>query len=225
MFENGKHWSVFGLLLACSLALLGFFGAWNQFAMRITGSGTNASPSTSMELYRVNLRYQMPAKRVGEPSKLLQWELDVPRAYVFDENGANGTVFESDRSAETQYGVVFHMRADETLTKFVPDTLSKQGGNGVRDVLLGLGNYPSSLANKKIVFGDLCVVVDKRPSDCTSRDYRCSIDFQLDGWVVRANVTQDLFKRPDEACAMGKRFLQQFTITRDDARALRDETP
>jgi hypothetical protein len=225
MFENGKHWSVFGLLLACSLALLGFFGAWNQFAMRITGSGTNASPSTSMELYRVNLRYQIPAKRIGETSKLLQWELDVPRAYVFDENGRNGTVFESDRSAETQYAVVFHIRADETLTKFAPDTLSKQGGNGVRDILLVLGNYPSSLADKKIVLGNLCVVVDARPSDCTSRDYRCSIDFQLDEWVVRANVTQDLFKRPDEACSMGKRFLQQFTITRDDARALRDETP
>jgi hypothetical protein len=225
MFGNGKRWSGFGLLLACSLGLLGFFGAWNKLAMRITRTGTNVSPSTSMDLYRVNLRYQMRIKQSNGEPELLTWELDIPRAYVFDENGTNGTAFDPARGAETEYGVVFRLRADETLTKFVPDTLSKQGGNGVRDILLGLGNYPSSLADKKIVFGDMCVVVDERPSDCTSRDYRCSISFQLDGWVVSANVTHDLFMRPVEACAMGKRFLQQYSIKRDDARALRGETP
>jgi hypothetical protein len=231
MTTRGKRWSVIGLLLACSVivaafaAFQGFFESWNQLAMRISRSGTNVSPSTSMELYKVNLRYQMPTKQAGETPKELQWELDVPRAYVFDENGTNGTTFESDRDSETGYGLTLRIRADESLTKFTPDTLSKQGGNGVRDTLFVFGNYPSSLSDKKIVLGDLCIRVDRGPSFCTSRDYRCSIDFQLDGWVVRAHVTKDLYQRPEEACAMGKRFLQQYTIKRDDARILASETP
>jgi hypothetical protein len=226
-----KRWSVIGILLACSViiaafaAFQGFFESWNQLAMRISRSGTNVSPSTSMDIYKVNLRYQMPAQQAGETSKLLQWELDVPRAYVFDENGENGDAYVPGRGAETQYALTLSIRADETLTKFTPDALSKQGGNGVRDFLLVFGNYPSSLSDKKIVLGDLCVRVDRGPSFCTSRDYRCSIDFQLDGWVVRAHVTKDLYQRPEEACAMGKRFLQQYTMKRDDAHILASETP
>jgi hypothetical protein len=231
MAMRGKRWSVIGLLLACGVivaafaAFQGFFESWNQLAMRISRSGTNVSSSTSMELYKVNLRYQMPAQQAGETSKLLQWELDLPRAYVFDENGTNGNVYVPGRGAETQYALTLSIRADETLTKFTLDTLSKQGGNGERDFLLVFGNSPSSLKTRPTVASDLCLVVDKKPSDCTSRDYRCSIDFQLEGWVVRANLTQDLFKRPEEACAMGKRFLQQYIIKRDDARILASETP
>jgi hypothetical protein len=225
MFGNGKRWSVFGLLLACSLALLGFFGAWNQFAMRITGSGTNASPSTSMELYRVNLRYQMPAKRVGEPSKLLQWELDVPRAYVFDENGRNGEAYIPGRGAETQYAIVLRILADSTLTKFAPDTITNSKSDGVRDFILFLGNSPSSLKTRYIVKNDLCTSKDITISPCTERDYRCSVRFQVDGWVISGAVTRDLFQRPEQTCSMAKKFLNQYTIKRDDAQALLGDAP
>lgn len=213
------------VLAGAAYGLNRLYLSWNRLSMNMTMSGSNISPSKSMEPYKVSLRYQLPEPKVGESPSLLQWELDVPRAYLLDENGTNGSVYVPGRGADTQYALTLRIRADESLTKFTPDTLSAEGRNGVRDTLLIFSNFPSSLNDNHIVEGDLCVRQADQLTGCTAQDYRCPIDFQVDGWVVRAQVTKDLYLRPLDTCSMGKRFLNQFTIKRDNARILTGAVP
>ncbi|HEY5364123.1 MAG TPA: hypothetical protein VIJ49_07980, partial [Aestuariivirga sp.] len=208
--------------------------SWSHFTSQITmhyGSGSNVSPSTSMELYEINLRRMQVDTDRKETGRILEWKLAVPRAFLIDEIGKNGTPYTEKNSDATAYGVDLAMQASEDLKSFVPKTLVTEKGKIPRDIIIGFSNNLTDSKGTSIGFiveNDLCVRAEDEQQEaaklhehgysgwCHDEDYRCLISAQLDGWGIGFNVTKDLYSRPLEACAMTKDFLNKYTIKRDD---------
>lgn len=207
-------------------------GRWSQLSMSLSRSGSNVSPSTSMELYEINLR-RMEVDAAGkETGRVLEWKLAVPRAFLLDENGKNGISYSKIDYRATSYSFSLAMQVSEDLKDFTPRTLIKSKGKLPRDILISASNtYGEILGSSTgfVVAYDLCVREHERglaaakfglkmfSPNCYEQDYRCSINAQIDGWGIGTTVTKDLYSEPDKSCAIMKSFLNKFTVNRDVA--------
>lgn len=238
-----RYKQAISVVLLAIVGLGGYYlaGRWSQLSMSLSRSGSNVSPSTSMELYEINLRRMEVDAGDKETGRVLEWKLAVPRAFLLDENGENGIVYKTTNGSETQYSFKLAMQVSEDLKEFTPRTQIKAKGKLPRDILIGSTNASSSLTGSStgfVVAYDLCVRqsdekkiaadygLKKFDVNCYDQDYRCSVSSQIDGWGVSATVTKDLYNLPQETCRITKSFLNLYTVKRDiDPSKLKVTTP
>lgn len=215
---------------SCVLALL-LVGAYfwvttNKELMWALTRGSVNRTSTSTAPYEVALRLArkdgVPFAE-GVPPK--EWILNLPRTYVTSEMGKNGSVFRTD---ERQFFVDMDINVEPDGKSFTPSVGKPRDQLIVRSMLLRLRNDE---ANPKIGKNDLCVPGNKekeilgplgyigaRNNPCKDSDLRCTINMQMSGWFVQMGVTKDLYFNPDQTCESARRFLDQYTVRRDDLR-------
>jgi hypothetical protein len=227
------------VLAGTAYSLNRLYLSWNRLSMNMTMSGSNVSPSTSMELYEINLRRMEVDLNGKSTGKILEWKLAIPRAYLIDENGQNNSIYDdtnASKASETHYGFTLAMQVSGDSKKSTPRTLIATKGKLPRDILVGASNNVAS-SIRFIVDNDLCVRqtdedkiaekynLDRYSSSCLERDYRCAITTQIDGWAVGTTVTKELFDDPESACKIAKDFLRSYTVKRDDARPKTGNAP
>jgi hypothetical protein len=161
----------------------------------------------------------------GVPAK--EWILKIPRTYVTSEIGTNGFVFRTDEE-ERRYFVSFDLNVEPDGKSFTSSFGKPRDRVHNRSMLFNLQNDE---ANNLIAENDLCVPDSKekdilgplgyigaRNNPCSEYAARCPIRMQLNGWSVQLAVSKDLYANPDKACALARKFLDQYTIKRDDLR-------
>ncbi len=82
--------------------------------MSLTRSGTNVSPSASMDLHEINLRRKEVDAAGEETGRVLEWKLAVPRAFLIDENGESGSVYSPKLYNETHYAFTLPCKSAKT---------------------------------------------------------------------------------------------------------------
>jgi hypothetical protein len=200
----------------------------NKELMWALTRGSVSKTSSSTAPYEVALRL---ARKDGIPFAdgvpAKEWILRLPRTYVTREIGTNGLVFWKTEE-ERLYIVSMDLNVEPDGKSFT-STFGKS-----RDRLINrsmLFNLRNDEANNLIAENDLCVP-DSREKDilgplgyigannntCGEYVARCSIRMHLSGWYVRLGVSKDLYANPDKACALARKFLDQYTIKRDDLR-------
>jgi flagellar basal body-associated protein FliL len=161
----------------------------------------------------------------GIPAK--EWILRLPRTFVTREIGTNGFVFWKTEE-ERRYFVFIDLNVEPNGEVFTTSVGRSRDRLISRSMLFNLRNDE---ANPKIAKHDLCVP-DNREKDilgplgyigasnnpCSEYIPRCPIRMQMSGWSVDLAVSKDLYSNPDQACALARKFLDKYTVIRDELR-------
>jgi hypothetical protein len=174
---------------------------------------------------RIASKQNIPFEEGSSPK---EWILRLPRNYVTVEQGTNGVVHIANDDGDTYYSVGFDANVNADGQSFTPSVGKSKEQQAIRSILFSLRNDE---ANPRIAKYDLCVPDNKEKdileplgyigasnNPCSEYIMRCSIRMQMSGWWVQLGVSKDLYKNSDKACALARRFLDQYTIKRDELR-------
>ena len=190
--------------------------------------GANTALSTSMEPFDISLKSKVYDNQRGELNQTVEWDIRVPRAYVDDAQGKNGSVrhlVSTGGQDDFKALLAVHVLADgQTLQ---PYTMMAADQKKFDDNTMVISVY-NTYADWWITQNNLCVPQDKDAEfsqkynaglgsdlDCFDSIKLCYFSTQLDGWAITINVTKRLYAQPQKVCAMTKTFLNQYTVKRD----------
>jgi hypothetical protein len=201
----------------------------NKELMWALTRGSVDKTSSSTASYEVALRTASKrniAFEEGTPPK--EWILRLPRNYVTVEQGTNGVVHVANDDGNTYFSVGFDTSVDPDTQLFSPSAGKSRDQLVSKSMVFGLRNDE---ANNLIAENDLCVPNSRekdilgplgytgaRNSPCSESIPRCPIRMHMNGWYVRLSVSKDLYSNPDNACALARKFLNQYTVKRDELR-------
>jgi hypothetical protein len=218
------------LMAAMVLIALAVGAYWwvtsNKELMWALTRGSVNKTSSSTAPYDVALRIAHKAGiPFGDDVPAKEWILRLPRNYVTREMGKNGSVF---RMADNRYFVTLQTNVATDGQAFTPSVGKPADQLIIRSMFIHLQNDE---ANELIAKNDLCVPSNKekdilgplgytgaRNNPCGESILRCTIQMQLNGWSVELGVTKDLYVDPNQACALARKFLDQYTVKRDELR-------
>jgi hypothetical protein len=207
-----------------------FWGVRSYFEMwRHIMPSTHSGASTSMAPYDVVLRV---ASKGGVPldesTPPMEWILRLPRAYVTRELGDNGVTYRRFIEGGDNYFVDFQINVSADGQTFIPTAGRKREDQKVRSMIFHLRNVeaiPSIRSFESCIPQHLQNTILEPRGDktwdneeCIDRDLRCRIRMQVDGWKVDLAVTKDLYSSPENACRLARKFLDSYTVKRDDVR-------
>ena len=207
--------------------LIWLFAAISDTFRHIMPGGANMA-STSMEPYdlyfRTNYKNFQP---LPESAKPMEWHLKIPRAFVTRQLGSNGAVDLLGHVRDNLF-VDLDANLDSKGENLIPSTTLSSDMMRKNSFMFSLSNQgaPPALSHdsscvprhlEKEILGTRGL---QGASDiqCTSRDFRCEILIHSDGWYVNLAVTHDLYANPDKVCALAHKFLDKYTVARDDIR-------
>lgn len=191
--------------------------------------GLSSRGSLSTRPHDVTLRVASKAgKLLDESAPPMEWALRLPRTYVTREFGTKGAVYRRNIEGGDFYTVSFQALFSEDGKTFTPTAGKPRNEQFIRSMILKLRNRE---ATPEIRSFDACVpdhlrkvILEARGfksvfnGNCYERDRRCLIDMHMDGWDVDLTVSRELYASPEVACGLARKFLQQYTLRRDDIR-------
>lgn len=166
--------------------------------------------SSSMQPYEIVLRTKVWDERAKKlTDHFYEWKLAVPRTYLIDESGDNGAVREGERMELGYYDATLELLVgaeDDSVSSTIELKPSRNDDNTIQ---IGLINREAS---RELVEADLC---RKTKTRCYIQSKRCGIQMQMDGWSVGMAPTLGLYEQPEKVCTIVKKFLNTYTIKRD----------
>jgi hypothetical protein len=185
--------------------------------------------SSSTRPYEIGLRVGNKGNILfeeGTPPK--EWILHLPRNYVTREHGSNGDVEIPNDDGESYFSVNLDVNVDPEKQTFTPSVGKTRDQLKTRSMIFSLRNHE---ALDLIADNDLCVPRNKekdilgplgyigaRNNPCHEAMLYCRISMHMNGWYAELGVTRDLYENPEKACALARKFLDQYTIKRDELR-------
>jgi hypothetical protein len=203
-------------------------GSMDLFSHIMPTGSANIALSTSMEPFDISLKSKVYDNQKGELNQIVEWKLKVPRAYVDDVQGKNGSVRHLV-STGAQDGLkillAVHVLADgQTLE---PYTMMAADQKKFDDSTMVIKVYNTD-ADWWIAKNDLCVQEEHRDdaakkvggpdqfnATCFPTIKFCTIYTHLDGWLLTINASKQLYAQPEKVCSLAKKFVNQFTVKRD----------
>ena len=180
----------------------------------------------STGIYEVDLRITRVISRKNNTYEDLQWRLDIPREYVFNQLGINGKPAGSPRRGKSnEFTINLTGKIDfETMT-VVPFANGAKGrmAGGENQVTIQLQNgsvHPKLRAESYCLKWNEALSIT-RPSSFTmpecdiNRPGMCPVRMTLDGWIVELALDRPLYPEPERSCEAVKNFLNERTISRD----------
>jgi hypothetical protein len=191
--------------------------------------GPTSQVTSSTAPYEVVLRVASKSgKLLNESVPPMEWVLHVPRTYVTRELGKNGVAYRRAIGGGDEYFVDFQANVSADGKTFSPTAGRPANEQIVRSMIFDMRNIEAAPAIRNF---DSCVPQHMRKAvfaargypnsyggNCYDRDLRCEISMQVDGWEVDLAVTRDLYADPENACRLARRFLDAYTVRRDDIR-------
>ena len=191
--------------------------------------GFNMQVSTSMEPYDVVLRAATKGgKLLDSSARPMEWAIRLPRTYVTSELGDNGATYRRTSGGGDEYFLDFQVNISADGQTFVPTAGRPPEDQKVRSMIFHIRNaeaIPSIRNYESCVPQHLRnTILERRGSklwrneECTDRGLRCQVWTHVDGWMVNLAVTKDLYADPGNACRLARKFLDTYTVKRDDVR-------
>ncbi|MCA0432661.1 MAG: hypothetical protein LCH46_05305 [Proteobacteria bacterium] len=226
--EQRHHWHRKRIALIAVLCAIGwsaviYGGYWLFKETRNTLA--HIVPTRGISISRSMSPYDISLKRRSKSGSISEWKLAVPRAFVVDETGQNGSLppLPGENTGHFSVRLAVFARSDDQLrpweSKF--DLSAKE-----RNLVVAIGNGSPAWWITKY---DLCVpahrakefapsnVARRRDIPCLDQVRLCKIATQLDGWSIGIAATKDFYAEPDKTCRLVKDFLDQYTIARSPA--------
>jgi hypothetical protein len=220
------------VVILCVLLVGGIWlvrGSMDLFT-HITPSGsTNIALSTNMEPFDIALKSKVYDNAKGDINQTVEWDLKLPRAYVDDVQGKNGSVrhlVSTGAQDDLKVLLAVHVLADgQTLE---PYTMMAADQKKFDDNTMVISLFNTD-ADWWIAKNNLCVQQEQfgKASDnvggppyefagtCFPTIKFCKVYTHLDGWLVTINASKQLYAQPEKVCSLAKKFVNQYTLKRD----------
>lgn len=221
-------------IIAFACVLLGggvwLVRGWLDLFSHITPMGSsNIALSTNMEPFDISLKTKVWDNiKKGELDKPIEWDIRVPRAYVDDVQGKNGSVrhlVSTGAQDDFKALLAVHVLADgQTLEPYTMMAADQKKFDDNTMVISVYNTYPDWWIAKN----DLCVQEEHlgeaaekyaRTVDLDHTCFKtikfCTIYTQLDGWLLTINASKQLYAQPEKVCSLAKKFVNQYTLKRD----------
>jgi hypothetical protein len=204
-------------------------GSMDLFSHIMPTGSANIALSTSMEPFDISLKTKVWDNiKKGELEKPIDWDIRIPRAYVDDVQGKNGSVRHlTETGAQDNFKslLAVHVLADgQTLEPYTMMAADQKKFDDNTMVISVYNTYPDWWIAKN----DLCVQEEhlgeaaEKYAGTVGLDHTCfktikfcTIYTQLDGWLVTINASKQLYAQPEKVCSLAKKFVNQYTLKRD----------
>jgi hypothetical protein len=227
----GSIFVICGLLGAGLWLTRGWLDLFKHISLR--SDGPNIAQSNSTEPFQITLKTKVVDEFGNDKDQIVEWDLNIPRAFVTNAIGENGSVRTSVHEypySSGGYFVSVEMQVlddGKTVVPHYPPTRDKWqlDDNSIR---LGIVSNGSSgqdwwIAKHNVcvqqhLYGEIGKQYDSnagRLPDCYPTIKYCTISTQLDGWRIVFSTTKKLYAQPEKTCSLVKAFLDKYTVMRD----------
>jgi hypothetical protein len=231
MTQNNSIWSSSRFkLLGVIVVVCGLLGGgvwllrgWLDLFSHIMphSDGPNMAQSDSGEPFPITLKTKVVDELGNDTDKIVEWDLNIPRAFVTSVKGENGSV--SSRLHEYPYvkggyfvGVDMQVSDDgEKVVPHYPSTKEKWvlDDNSIRLWIKNVG-----------ISGQEKWIQSPGHLECFPTIKYCWVQTSLEGWEVTFDTTKRLYNQPEKTCALVKKFLSQYTVKREIYPVVEDKT-